>query len=250
MIQAVQLGILEANASPSWTDRRAAQYAKSHARVSDLRDSGRLDRLNLLEPGLGVAQVVEQPCAASENHGDDRDEDLVQQTRRQILLRGARTAADRHILVAGRCPGLLECRLDSIRDEVKGGSALHLQRLARVVGENEDRVVEGRVVSPPALPGVVAPRSRPATEHVSAHDGRAHVAENLLGDRRARVDLAAFLTVALAECPERNHPLVKLLSSDPEWILLALLGTGDVAVERYRDVHLELAHRMLLPGKT
>ena len=69
-----------------------------HARVSDVRDPRRVDRLDLLEPGLGVAEVVEQPCAASEHHGDDRDDELVQQTCRQVLLRHARTAADRQSL--------------------------------------------------------------------------------------------------------------------------------------------------------
>jgi hypothetical protein len=117
-----------------------------------------------------------------------------------------------------------------------------------VVGENEHRAVVGRVVSPPALPGVVAPGARPAAEHVPAHDDRADVAEDPLGDRRARVDLPAFLSMALAERLERHHPLVKLLPSDPEPVLLALVGTGDVAVERHRNAQLELAHRMLLPG--
>jgi hypothetical protein len=56
-------------------------------------------------------------------------------------------------------------------------------------------MVEGRIVSPPALPRFV-PRSRAAAEHVPAHDGRAGAAEDLFGERRARVDLAAFLAVA------------------------------------------------------
>jgi hypothetical protein len=72
-----------------------------------------------------------------------------------------------------------------------------------MVSEDEDGMVEGRIVSPPALPRLV-PRSRAAAKHVPAHDGRAGAAEDVLGERRARVDLAAFLAVALAERLERD----------------------------------------------
>jgi hypothetical protein len=45
------------------------------------------------------------------------------------------------------------------------------------------------------------------------------------------LDLAAFLTVALAERFERHQPIVELLTADSERVLRALVGTGDVAVE-------------------
>src|SRR5262249_54074057 len=106
----------------------------------------------------------------------------------------------------------------------------------------EDGMVEGRIVSPPALPRLV-PRSRAAAEHVPAHDGRAGGAEDVLGERRARVDLAAFLAVALAERLERDQPVVQLLTADPERMLWRLVRAGDKAVDRHRDVQLQLAHR-------
>jgi hypothetical protein len=52
--------------------------------------------------------------------------------------------------------------------------------------------------------------------------------------------------VPLAESLEQEQPLVKVRPTDPEWILLTLLGAGDEAVERHGDVHPQLAHRMLL----
>src|SRR5947199_8769009 len=106
-----------------------------------------------------------------------------------------------------------------------------------MISEDEDGMVEGRIVSPPALPRFV-PGSRAAAEHVPAHDGRAGAAEDLLGKRRARVDLAAFLAVALAERFERYQPLVELLTADSERMLQALVGTGDIAVQRHGDVQL------------
>src|SRR5207245_7412532 len=128
---------------------------------------------------------------------------------------------------------------------VERRSALHLQRLARMVSEDEDGMVEGRIVSPPALPRLV-PRSRAAAEHVPAHDGRAGAAEDVLGERCARVDLAAFLAVTLAERLERDQPIVELLTADPERMLWRLVRAGDEAVDRHRDVQLQLAHRSSL----
>src|SRR5437773_12041402 len=61
--------------------------------------------------------------------------------------------------------------------------------------------------------------------------------------RRARVDLAAFLAVALAERLERDQPIVELLTADPERMLWRLVRAGDEAVDRHRDVQLQLAHR-------
>src|SRR6266566_5251798 len=96
--------------------------------------------------------VFEQPSAASEQDRDDRDDDLVEQTRCEVLLRDGRPAPERHLLLSGCCPRLFERRLDPVRDEVERRSALHLQRLARMSSEDEDGMVEGRIVSPPALP--------------------------------------------------------------------------------------------------
>src|SRR3954452_13779340 len=110
--------------------------------------------------------------------------------------------------------------------------------------EDEDRMVERRIVSPPALPRLV-PRPRTAAEHVPAHDGRAGAAEDVLRERRARIELAAFLAVALAERLERDQPAVELLTADAERMLRRLVGPGDEAVDRHRDVQLQLAHRFL-----
>src|SRR5262245_60183295 len=110
-----------------------------------------------------------------------------------------------------------------------------------MVGEDEGGMVVRGILSPPAPPGL-APRRRPAAEHVPAHDGRAGAAENALGDRRARIDLAAFLAMAFTERLEREKPLVELLTPDADRILERLVRAGDEAVDRHRDGHLQLAH--------
>src|SRR4029450_21166 len=65
-------------------------------------------------------------------------------------------------------------------------------------------------------------------------------------ERRARVDLAAFPAVALAEGLERDQPVVEFLTADPERMLWRLVRAGDEAVDRHRDVQLQLAHRSSL----
>src|SRR5256886_12604520 len=114
-----------------------------------------------------------------------------------------------------------------------------------MASEDEDGMVEGRIASPPALPRLV-PRPGAAADHVPANDGRAGAAEDVLGERRARVDLAAFLAVALAERLERDQPVVELLTADPERMLWRLVRAGDEAVDRHRDVQLQFAHRSSL----
>jgi hypothetical protein len=112
-------------------------------------------------------------------------------------------------------------------------------------GQDEDRMVEGGILSPPAFPRLV-PRSGAAAEHVPPHDGPAGAAEDVLGERRARVDLAAFRSVALTERLETDKPGVQLLTADPKRMFWRLLRAGDEAVDRHGDVQLQLAHRFSL----
>src|SRR5262249_9308266 len=121
---------------------------------ADVRDGWRLDRLNLSEPRLRIAEIVEQARATAENDRNHRNDDLVEQACRKILLYDARATADRDVLF-GRCgPGLLECRLDAVGDEVERRSSFHLERLARMAGQNEDCVVVWRIVPPVAPPRI------------------------------------------------------------------------------------------------
>src|ERR1700677_893171 len=49
---------------------------------------------------------------------------------------------------------------------------LHFERRTRMVGQHEDRVMKGRILSPPRRPPVLAPRATEGAEHVPTHDGR------------------------------------------------------------------------------
>ena len=100
----------------------------------------------------GIADAVEQPLARAEHDRDDVQVQLVEQAGGEVLVDRARAAGDRDVLVAGGRARLLERGLDPVGDEVERRAALHLERLARVVGEHVDRRVVRRVLAPPAAP--------------------------------------------------------------------------------------------------
>src|SRR5512139_1082366 len=111
-----------------------------------------------------------------------------------------------------------------------------------MVRENEYRPVVWRVIAPPALPAAVTPIAPDGAEHVPAHDVGADIAEPLLDDLGAGVDLAALLPVGLTPDLQREHPAVEIAAALADRVLLALVRPGDVAVERDRDVGSHRGH--------
>src|SRR6266511_961647 len=101
-----------------------------------------------------------------------------------------------------------------------------------------------RVVAPPTLPRVFAPRAAVGTEHVATHDRRAKILERLA--QHVIVDsrfAAACVAVQRAKSFRGNRPVVKMERAFAKRIFHALVRPGDVAVERHRDVESEFAHR-------
>ena len=161
---------------------------------------------------------------------------VVDQSGAQVLAHGRGAAAEADVLRAGSGARLLERRLDAVGHEVERGAALHLDGLVRVVGEHEHRVVVRRFGPPPAAPLLARHRSPgPADgpEHVAPHHGGADALEAT--GREAVVDAlgAAGLADDLVPRAGLEHPLVQALAADAERFLQALVGTGDVAVERH-----------------
>src|SRR3954452_20760959 len=168
--------------------------------------------------------------------------DLVDESGRQVLVDDVGAAADEHVLIPGCLARLRESRLDPVGDEGEGGVG-ESQRLPLVVRQDEDRLMEGRVLAPPALPGVLAPGAALGrSELATPHDLGADVVVRLLDDRGADVVLAALPAVGLAPRLELDDPFVELLAALTERVLLALVGSGDVAVRRNADVNSHFAH--------
>ena len=170
------------------------------------------------------------------------DGELVDETREQVLLRSRRAAADQDILAVRRGDCLLECALDALGHELEGRPALHLERRALMVGEDEHRGVVRRILAPPTPPLVVLPRASDRPEHVAPHDRRADVLAPRRGMPVVDGRLPSLLAVPLTPAPCREHPFVDRLAALAEWIVEALVGPGDVPVERHRDVDPEPRH--------
>src|SRR6187200_60380 len=94
---------------------------------------------------------------------------FINQAGLQVLANGSGTAEEAN--VQATCCGLctLQRRVDPLRDEVEDIPAFHLQRRPLVMRENENGRVIGWILSPPAAPGLVGPRSADGAEHVATH---------------------------------------------------------------------------------
>src|ERR671916_1637013 len=106
--------------------------------------------------------------------------------------------------------------VEAVGDEVEGRSALHLDRLAGVMGEHEDRCVVRRLGPPPAAP-VLVPCTADRPEHVAAHDVGAARAHEPAGS-----DLVRLVGALVAEVPA-----VELPSAPPKRVLATLVRPGD-----------------------
>jgi len=138
---------------------------------------------------------------------------------------------------------LREGGLNAIRDEGEGRAALKDEGRAGVRRQDEDRMMERRILAPPSVPGLVrGPGARVASEHISSHNRRADVGEELVDDGAALVRLPALLAVCLTPGGGGENPLMQAHSADTEGVLHALIRSGDEAVERYRNLEPQLGH--------
>src|ERR1700674_1119179 len=110
-----------------------------------------------------------------------------------------------------------------------------------MVSQDKHGHVVGRGVAPPALP-VKVPRTAAPAKHRAAHDVGANVLENLTGHLRVDRVLAAGQALLLAPAGGREHPLVQAQPALPDRVLEALVGPGDKAVERNRDLAGDFTH--------
>src|SRR5215216_4054370 len=85
--------------------------------VLDVGGGGRGDDLDRLQ--LRVADVLEQPLAATEHDRDDVEVELLEQAGGEVLLDRVGAAGDQDVLLAGRRAGLLERGVDPVGDEVE-----------------------------------------------------------------------------------------------------------------------------------
>ena len=157
------------------------------------------------------------------------------------------SAGQRHSASVRGLTGSIKRGFDAVGDEREGRSALELKCLAGVMSQHEYRVMERRIVPPPAVPRLAGlPRTGVAAKHVPPHQRGPDVGDRLFDHPVARVDLSAFLAHRLPPCREWKDPLVQPHAADPERVVHALAGTGDEAVEGHRDLEAQSGHAHFL----
>src|ERR1039458_6937977 len=102
---------------------------------------------------------------------------------------------------------------------MEGCSPLHLYRSMRLVSEHEDRVMIGGVLSPPAGPLALVPRSTYRAEHVPTHDRGTHTRSPLREEVVVESLPSAFSADHLAAAAGGEHPFVQLTAPNPERIV-------------------------------
>src|SRR5690349_8128235 len=130
--------------------------------------------------------------------------------------------------------------MEALRHEMESRAAVHLDRVAGVVGEHVHRSVVGRLVAPPATP-ILAPLAPNGAEHVSAHDICTPALEQIAA--RALVSLVSGLARV-------EMPIVQRQAADAERVLPTLVGTRDEAVERDGVVTCDSAHTLKTANPT
>ena len=188
---------------------------------------GGLDLVVLLE----ALQSVPEAYAPAEQDRDHHDVHVVDEPGSKEFADHRGTPADAYVLAARSLAGRLE-RLGRRRvDEVERRAALHLDRRARVMGEDEDRCVERRVGTPPALPlRVLVPSGRaelPGTHDLGADPG-------IVLPQEGVVDAAAAAGLAdpLAPPPGDEHPFVQPFAGVAERCVEAQTFAGAETIER------------------
>src|SRR5919106_6151777 len=107
-----------------------------------MRDSagrgGGLDRVVLLE----ALQAVPEPDAPAEQNRNHHDVHVVDEPGGKEVAAHGGTSAEAYVLAVSGLAGSLERLGRRCVEEVERRAALHLDRRARVMGEDEDRCVE------------------------------------------------------------------------------------------------------------
>src|SRR5919106_5503276 len=177
--------------------------------------------------------ALEESLSPSQQNRRDGHMQLINEALTKVLLNGVRTTTNAHVHPVGGLARLVESLMNAACDKMERRVAFHLYGRARVMGQDEDGNVIGRVVPPPPLPFIVWPRPTDRSEHVPSEDPGADILEAPRGEVLVDAGRALVATHDVAlECPRREEPLVELLPANAERIVDVLIRTCSVSVER------------------
>src|SRR5215218_4954687 len=200
--------------------------------VPQVRDERRIDSLHDLRCDLVPVDPVEQADPLAEEDRRQRDGELIDQTRVEVLDDGVGTSRDSDILASGDLTRLPQRALDPVVDEVERGPARALPGTANLVGQDEDRRVERSFLGPETFSSL---------EHPLPHDVHAGTVESLLQDAVVLAGLTTFAKLeVLAEEPLLGDPLLEFHPLAEPVLVVRVVGVGKIhpfgsheAVERH-----------------
>src|SRR5262249_28487697 len=124
--------------------------ASSADAITQVRGVRRLANGRQLEPRPFRTEALEQPRPAAEQHRRDVELELFDEAGGERLVDRVGAACDQHVELGGRCAARpLDGRRDAVGDERERRLAEY-EWLTLVVRDDEDRLVERRLVAPPA----------------------------------------------------------------------------------------------------
>src|SRR5512142_667600 len=200
-------------------------------------------------PESRQVDTSQQVLARPKEDRSDCEVEFVDEAGLQVLPERGDSAPQANVLLARSSLRLGESRLDAVGDEVEHRAAPHGHRGPLMMGEDEDRSVVRWIVTPPAPPGVVRPRTANGAKHVAAHDPRPDPSESACGEIIVGPPGAALPTMRLSECSGADQPFMEVLAAGAERVFEALRGARPEPVDGDGETADEKPSHSLNPPK-
>jgi hypothetical protein len=188
---------------------------------------GSLCRGFVLDAGIAQGRKIhsfEKALTGAKQHWRYGDVHLIDKTKTKILLDDIDTATNANIFASGCFPGALKRDGRAFRHEVKGRSAVHDKRWARVIRKHKYGDVVHRVLAPPTPPTLIRPWTTNRPEHIPAKDPRADILETSNSIVIVDTGFPAIVTKHLLLKGSSGHrPSMQRSTANTEWIVDVLV---------------------------
>src|SRR5262245_22313840 len=122
--------------------------------------------------------------------------------------------------------------MNALGDKSKLCASGHLQWWPRMMGQNEDRRVIGRLLAPPSSPTLIRPRASDGAEHIPTQNPGAESGETQLGNFVIDARFAIAVSIHSSPYAGVKKPFHQLRAIDAERMRKILIWSGAIAVDR------------------
>lgn len=181
----------------------------------------------VLDAGIAQGRKIhafEEALTGAEQDWRYGDVHFIDKAVAKILLDDIDSATDANIFAPSGFPRALKSDGSPFCHEVKGRSAVHDKRWARVVREHENRDVVYGVLAPPTPPALVRPWATNWPKHVSAEDPCSYVLKTAGGILFVDASFPAIVTKQLLlKGSSGERPSMKRSATNAQWIVDVLV---------------------------